>query len=118
MAMKFYAYHKCSTCTRAQKLLNKKKRGYEAIDITQLPPTAGELDSMLQLVNGEVRRLFNVSGKVYREMNLGQKLPELSNAQALKLLAKNGKLIKRPMLFINGVAKAVGFNEKEWDALL
>ena len=117
MTIKFYGYDKCSTCRKAQTLLNSKKRAYEAIDITQLPPSVDELESMIPVVGGDLRRLFNSSGVVYREMKLGDKLASMSSANALKLLATNGRLIKRPFLIINGKGAAVGFNADEWDRL-
>ena len=118
MTIKFYAYPKCATCKKAQTLLNKKGRAYEAIDITLKPPTLAELRAMLQLVGGELKRLFNTSGQVYRDMRLRERLGELSAVEALRLLADNGKLIKRPCLIIDGKAAAVGFDPKAWSELL
>lgn len=118
MSIKFYAYPTCSTCVKAQRLLNQKKRAYDAINITILPPTMSELKSMLATVGGDLRRLFNTSGKTYREMKLGAKLDTLSEGEALKLLSSNGTLIKRPFLIVDGKGAAVGFKEQEWDAIL
>jgi arsenate reductase len=72
---------------------------------------------MLGHLGGELKKLFNTSGQVYREMKLGEKLPTMSEAQALKLLAANGKLIKRPFL-LAARGGAVGFKEAEWKKLL
>lgn len=118
LAIKFYAYPKCSTCKKAQSLLNRKKRAYEAIDITATPPDRGELKAMLAHVGGDMRRLFNTSGLVYKEMGLSKKLAALSESDALKLLASNGKLIRRPFLIVDGKPAAIGFSEQEWDLLV
>ena len=70
---------------------------------------------MLAAYGGELRRLFNTSGRDYREMKLGEKLPDLDQSAAFKLLAQNGNLVKRPFLLGPGVA-LVGFDEKAWSA--
>ncbi len=76
---------------------------------------------MLTLHNGQIRRLFNTSGLLYREMRVGEKLSTMSTDDALNLLAKNGKLVKRPFAIL---AKAdgkkvglLGFKEPEWAIL-
>ena len=116
--IKFYGYEKCSTCRKAQSLLIRKKRAHEAIDITRKPPLMKELKAMLSHLNGDIRKLFNTSGQVYREMKLGDKLKNISEAEALKLLASNGRLVKRPFLMIDDKPAAVGFNEDEWSKLV
>lgn len=118
MAIKLYGYEKCSTCRKAQSFLNGKKRPYESIDITTAPPSRDELKAMLAHVGGDIRRLFNTSGKVYREMKLSESMDSMSEAEALKLLTSNGMLVKRPFLMINGKAAAIGFNEKDWNDVL
>lgn len=117
MKTKVYAYPKCTTCKNAQKFLNAKKIGYEIIDITQKPPTLKELQSMLSQYNGVVKKLINTSGEVYRSMGLSSKLDTMSDAEVIKLLAANGKLVKRPFLLVDGEAKCVGFKEDEWKAI-
>jgi arsenate reductase (glutaredoxin) len=72
---------------------------------------------MLAALGGELRRLFNTSGRDYREMKLGEKLPDLDQAAAFKLLAQKGNLVKRPFLLGPGVA-LVGFDEKAWSSAL
>lgn len=109
---KVYEYGGCSTCKKALKFLDSKKISYEKVDITLHPPSAAELKEMLGQV-GEVRKLFNTSGLVYKEMKLSEKLPSMSENDALALLAKNGRLVKRPFLLGNGFG-VVGFKEDEW----
>lgn len=76
-----------------------------------------ELRTMLAGQGGELRRLFNTSGRDYREQKLGEKLPAMTGAAALALLAQNGNLVKRPFLLGAGVA-LTGFDETAWTAAL
>lgn len=111
--LKVYEYSGCSTCKKALKFLDARKIPYERVAIVERPPNVSELKEMLKHVGGDVRKLFNTSGQVYREMGLGEKLASLSEAEAFKLLASNGKLVKRPFILGSG-AGAVGFKEDEW----
>lgn len=72
---------------------------------------------MLRSYDGEVKKLFNTSGVQYRELNMKETLPTLSNQQAIELLSENGKLIKRPFL-IKGDQGIVGFKEALWQAFI
>ena len=111
--LKVYEYANCSTCKNALKFLAKKKIPYEAVPIVDQPPTVAELKKMLALYDGKIGKLFNTSGLQYREMKLGEKLPKMSEGEALALLAKNGKLVKRPFA-LAGDKGRVGFKEDEW----
>lgn len=115
--IKVYSYAKCSTCRKALKFL--KSRGVESdpIDITEQAPTKTELQTMLKNYDGDLRKLFNTSGLVYREMNMKEKLPSLSKQEALSLLSENGRLVKRPFV-LSGKQGCVGFKEEEWSQLL
>ena len=114
---KFYQYKKCSTCVKAAKFLDKKSVDYKAIDITEKPPTKTELEFMLKQYDGEIKKLFNTSGIQYRELNIKDKLPTMTKKQAIDMLSKNGKLVKRPF-FINGKKGVVGFKEDIWKSLV
>ena len=111
--LKVYEYSGCSTCKKALKFLDAKKVPYEKIDITAIPPSPSELKQMLAQV-GELRKLFNTSGLVYKEMKLSEKLSDMSEKDALALLAKNGRLVKRPFLLGDGFG-LVGFKEEDWE---
>lgn len=111
---KVYEYGGCSTCKKALKFLDAKKVAYEKVDITTVPPTPAELKAMLGHVK-DIRKLFNTSGLVYKEMKLSEKLPEMSEKEALGLLAQNGRLVKRPFV-LGGDFGLVGFKEDEWKA--
>jgi arsenate reductase len=111
--LKIYTYANCDTCRKAVKWLNAQSRPFTELAIRETPPTASELRTMLAAYAGDMRRLFNTSGRDYREQKLGERLPGLSKAAALKLLAGNGNLVKRPFLLGDGVA-LVGFAESAW----
>lgn len=113
--MKLYQYKKCSTCRKAIQYLDKKNIAYKDIDITEQPPTKTELKQMLGFYEGNIKKLFNTSGVQYREMKVSEKLKSMSNAEAIELLSKNGKLVKRPFLIDKDKNKGiVGFKEDEW----
>ena len=118
MKRKIYAYPKCSTCIKAQKYLNGRNLGYEILDITQVPPSKAEIKKMLSRYNGAIKKLFNTSGVMYREMGLSTKIDKMSEGELIDLLAANGKLIKRPFLLVDGKAICVGFKEQEWQEAL
>ncbi|MBS1962663.1 MAG: arsenate reductase family protein [Bdellovibrionales bacterium] len=111
--LRVYEYSGCSTCKKALGYLKKKGVAFEAIPIVDEPPTMAELKRMLAYYDGKIGKLFNTSGLVYRELGLGEKLKSMSEADALKLLAANGKLVKRPFLLGDGFGH-VGFKEDEW----
>ena len=110
--MKMYSYAKCGTCVKAKKFLEEHQIKYQEIPIRETPPSIGELKKMLKWV-GELKKLFNTSGQDYRKMNRKEKLPQLSDQEALKLLSENGNLVKRP--FVVGKNDGwVGFKEDIW----
>lgn len=112
--LKVYAYSKCGTCRKAVKFLNERGISHKEIPIRDQPPTRAELKRMLGQYNGEVRRLFNTSGGDYKELGLKDKLPSMTEAEALDLLASNGNLVKRPFVLGEGAA-LVGFSPEEWE---
>ena len=117
MGLKIYQYAGCGTCKKALRYLKESGIEFDAIPIRDQPPSVAELRQVLDAVQGDLRRLFNTSGKDYRELGMKDKLPGMSEDEALDLLASNGNLIKRPVALGDGVA-LVGFRESEWgDAL-
>lgn len=110
--IKIYEYAGCSTCKKALKFLDQKKVVYERVAIVDQPPTVAELKKMLGF-QGELKKLFNTSGQVYRELGISEKLPKMSEADALKLLSRHGKLVKRPFV-LTADAGLVGFKEEDW----
>lgn len=114
MTPRIYQYEKCSTCRQALKFLDARKISYQAVPIVDQPPSLAELKEMLAKV-GDIKRLFNTSGVVYREMGLGEKLKTMSEGEALALLSKNGKLVKRPFVLLKNLG-LLGFKIDEWKA--
>ncbi|RBP51634.1 arsenate reductase [Arenicella xantha] len=85
-----------------------------SIDISKQPPTEAELEAMLAVYDGDIGKLFNRSGVRYRELKLKDSLPTMSSQQAIKLLAGDGKLIKRPFLITDHGQGVVGFKADAW----
>ena len=119
--MKIYEYSGCSTCKKALKFLEAKKQSFEKIAIVEQPPSLAELKLMLQHLKDaglSLKNLFNTSGVQYRELKIADKLKAgMTEAEALKLLSQNGKLIKRPFL-LTANGGTVGFKPETWAKLL
>jgi len=112
-----YTLRNCSTCREAVQWLTARALAHVEKPIRETPPSVAELRTMLAGLDGGWRRLFNSSGLEYRALGLAQKLPLMTEGEALKLLAGNGSLVKRPFLIGPGVA-LVGFDEKSWSAIV
>ena len=115
--LRVYTLAQCSTCRDATKWLRVRQIAFEEHAIRETPPTPAELRAVLAALGGEIRKLFNSSGLEYRALKMAEKLPALSEAEKLKLLAGNGSLVKRPFVVGGGVA-LVGFDESKWAATL
>ena len=115
--MLFICYPKCSTCQRAQKYLDENNVKYELRDIKLNNPTYEELKKWYQNSNLELKRFFNTSGLLYKEYDLKNKIPNMTEDEQLKLLASNGMLVKRPIL-LNDDKILLGFKEEEWNILI
>ena len=111
--VKVYEYNRCSTCRKAIKFLEAHNIPYDALPIVDQAPTKEELHKMLEFYEGNMSKLFNTSGVVYREMGLGKKIKIMDKAEAIDLLASNGKLVKRPFLLGDNFG-LVGFKEEIW----
>lgn len=115
--MTLYIYSKCSTCQNALRFLQQHHISLKCKEITLTPPTLAELELMLSYKNGNLKRLFNTSGLLYKELGLSSKLDQMSQKEALTLLSQHGMLVKRPFL-IEPAFGLTGFNEKEWVNIL
>ncbi|NMM53839.1 arsenate reductase family protein [Paenibacillus aquistagni] len=111
-----YHYAKCGTCRKAIKWLEEHHHELKLIPIVEEPPTAEELTKWIELSGLELKKLFNTSGEVYKSMALKDKLPAMSREEQIKLLASNGKLIKRPVV-TDGQKVTVGFREHEYEMI-
>ena len=114
--MKLICYPKCSTCRKAQNYLDEHGIAYEYRDIAQDNPTEKELRKWHRMSGLELKRFFNTSGMLYRDLNLKDRLPEMSEDEQFKLLASNGLLVKRPLL-IDKDKVLVGFKVEEYERL-
>jgi arsenate reductase len=113
MTTTFYQYPKCSTCRKAKASLDARGVAYTSIDLVQQPPTKAALKDMWQRSGKPLKALFNTAGESYRAGNFKDRLPTLSDDEALTALAADGKLIKRPLLD-DGKRVLIGFAEEEW----
>jgi arsenate reductase (glutaredoxin) len=111
--MILYQYSKCSTCQKAVRFLEQKKITMTIKDIVTEPPSIEHLQKMLDFQNGNIKKLLNTSGQLYREMQLLEKLKDMQISEILTLLSRHGMLVKRPFLLGNDFG-LTGFNETEW----
>ncbi len=114
--MLFLCYPKCTTCKKAQRWLDENGLTYTLRDIRTDNPTAAELADWQKRSGLPLKRFFNTSGQLYRELALSQKLPDMPEAAQLTLLASDGMLVKRPIL-VTEQTVLVGFREAERDKL-
>ena len=112
--MQFINYSKCSTCNNAKKYLDDNNIEYTDRQIKEDTPTKEELKKWIDKFNIDIKKLFNTSGLIYRDLNLKEKLNDMSMDEKLELLSSNGMLIKRPLLVSNDNI-LIGFKKKEWD---
>lgn len=113
----FVEYPKCSTCQKAKKWLEEQQVSFTDRHIKEQNPTAEELQAWHERSGLDIKKFFNTSGMLYKEMKLKDKLPELSQEEKYALLATDGMLVKRPLL-ITEKGVAAGFKPEEWEKLL
>lgn len=111
--VKIYEYPQCSTCKDALRFLSTNRYAVEKINIFTTPPTKAELKRMLGFMNGDIKKLFNTHGHVFEEMKLKERLPKMTEDEAITLLASNGKLVKRPFVFLEDKG-IVGYKKEDW----
>ena len=113
--MTFICYEKCGTCRKAKAWLEEKGKAYDLRPIKEENPTADELRGWIAASGLPVRKFFNTSGLLYKELQLKDKLPGMTEDEMVDLLATNGMLVKRPIL-VGEDFVLVGFKETEWEA--
>ena len=106
-------YRKCSTCLKALKWLEEQKIEFEERPIVEQNPTYEELKAWHKRSGLPLKKFFNTSGLIYKDMQLKDKLPQMSEEEQLRLLATNGKLVKRPLV-VGEDFVLIGFKESEW----
>lgn len=113
MTLKFYSYPPCGTCRKAKKWLQDHEIEFEEIHIVEHPPSRQLLEEMYQNSGLELKKLFNTSGKRYRELNLKEKVKDASEDELLDILSSDGMLMKRPIV-TDGKQSTFGFNEENF----
>lgn len=111
--VEFINYPRCSTCVKARKWLENNGIDFDNRDIVTNNPNENEIKKYLKISGKELKKFFNTSGILYREMNLKDKLPDMSEDEMIKLLATDGKLVKRPLI-VTEKEVLIGFKEEEW----
>jgi len=111
--MNIYIYKKCSTCQAALAFLKERKVSFSLKEITETPPTLAELRQMLSFSQENLKKLFNTSGMLYKELHMSEKLKTMPVDQALALLNQHGMLVKRPFLISQDFG-FTGFNALKW----
>lgn len=115
--MLFVEYPPCTTCKRAKKWLNDRGAGYTARHIKDNKPTYTELKEWHARSGLPLKRLFNTSGLVYRDLGLKDKLADMTEDEQLHLLSTDGMLVRRPILVMDELV-LFGFNEVRWGEAL
>lgn len=116
MKILFLEYPKCTTCQKAKRWLDENQVSYEDRHIVEQNPTTEELSAWIQKSGLPIKKFFNTSGILYREMGLKEKLSTLSEEEQIALLASNGMLVKRPLMVGEDLV-LVGFKEEAWGRL-
>lgn len=107
-------YRKCSTCLKALKWLEEHQISFEERPIVEQNPSYDELKAWYEKSGLPLKKFFNTSGLLYKDLGLKDKLPEMTEEEQLKLLATDGKLVKRPLV-IGEDFVLTGFKEAEWE---
>src|SRR3954465_4942189 len=115
--LRVYHYPQCSSCKKALNWLSTHEVAAELVPIVERPPTKVELREVLKSTGLPLKKLFNTSGVSYREGNFGERLKTMTESEALDALAKDGKLIKRPLVLGKGFA-LVGFDPAAYEEQL
>ncbi|MEG2017241.1 MAG: arsenate reductase family protein [Clostridium sp.] len=113
MSVLFVEYPKCTTCIKAKKFLKENGIEFEARHIAENNPTATELNQWIDKSGLELKKFFNTSGKLYKEMNLKDKIKDMTREECVELLSTNGMLVKRPIL-VKDDKVLVGFKEDQY----
>ena len=117
MNILFLEYPKCSTCQKAKKWLDAHNISYEDRHIKEQNPTAEELKEWHEKSGMELKKFFNTSGMLYKEMALKDKLPNMTPEEQYDLLATDGMLVKRPLILTDQTV-LTGFKEADWEKVI
>ncbi len=114
---KFYCYERCGTCKKAKKFLDRKNIIYETIDIKTAKFTGDDIRNFHLKSGKDIKKLFNTSGKLYKELRLKDKINNINDEEAYRLLATDGMLLKRPIL-VTDEKVYIGFWEDEYEKIV
>ncbi len=109
----FVNYPKCSTCQKAKKWLEENNIEFDSRHIVENNPSKEELKAWIALSKEPIKKFFNTSGILYREMNLKEKVAEGNEEELLDILSSNGMLVKRPLVITEDIV-LIGFKEPKW----
>ncbi len=112
--MLYICYPRCTTCKKAQKWLDEQGVDYTLRDIKEDKPSYEELKEWYEKSGLPLKKFFNTSGKLYKDMELKNKLPDMTEEEQLRLLAMDGMLVKRP-IGVSSERVLVGFKQEEWE---
>ena len=112
----FLEYPKCSTCQKAKKWLDDNDIGYEDRHIVEDNPSVQELTQWIKRSGFPIKKFFNTSGMLYKQMNLKDRLSSMSELEQIEILSTNGMLVKRPLIIADDFV-LIGFKEEEWKRL-
>ncbi len=115
--MLFLCYTKCGTCRKAKKWMEERNISFEERPIKEENPSLEELKEWHKKSGLPLKKFFNTSGMLYKDLKLKDKLPGMTEDEQYALLASDGMLVKRPIL-VEGEHVLVGFKEAEWEELL
>ena len=116
MSVLFLEYPKCTTCKKAKAWLEGNSVAFDDRHIVENNPTAKELKAWWEKSGLPLKKFFNTSGLLYKELKLKDKIPTMTEEEQIELLSTNGMLVKRPLI-IGEDFVLVGFKEAEWDRL-
>lgn len=114
--MILWCYKKCSTCKKSEKFLIENNFEFETRDLKENTPNIKELTNIIDKSGYDIKKFFNTSGLVYKELKLKDKLNGLTKEEKIKLLSSNGMLIKRPILITDSQIY-ISFKESEWKTI-
>ncbi len=110
-------YPKCSTCKKAKKYLDDHNCKYDDRNIKEENPSSNEIEDYIRKSGKDINKFFNTSGLKYRELNLKDKLKDMTDKDKINLLSSDGMLIKRPILVTDDTV-LFGFKEDEWNKII
>ncbi|TQR09304.1 arsenate reductase family protein [Psychrobacillus soli] len=114
MTIQFFGYPKCSSCNKASKWLKNHEVEFVQHHIVETPPSKELIKEMLTASGLELKKFFNTSGTKYRELQLKEKLPNMTEEEQIEMLVSDGMLVKRPLVF-DGKHLTLGFKEEEFE---